>query len=241
MLWQLVCDDQSRVTYRLACKEVKKAMRQYLSFRERQLLLSRDQSAFYKHVNRALGRSVHLNNCIDTTLHGGCSHDDGNIAKIFSQEFAKNFSQLVANDDLNLEKIISASSTACKFNITINETFAALHSASNSAAGLDGVPGYVLKWLAVGLCLPLSIIFQQSVYTGIFHSCWKIATVVPIYKGKGDISMPASYRPISLCSTIGKVLEKIVSNQLLQYIELSTTSLIVNTALLNGDQPSLTC
>ena len=162
-----------------------------------------------------------MNNCIDTTLHGDCSHDDGNIAKIFSQEFAKNFSQLVANDDLSLEKIISTYSTACQFNITIDETFVALHSASNSAAGLDSVPGYVLKWLAVGLCLPLSIIFQQSVYTGIFPSCWKVATVVPIYKGKGDLSMPASYRPISLCSTIGKVLEKIVSNQLLQYIDLS--------------------
>ena len=127
----------------------------------------------------------------------------------------------MANDDLNLEKIISASSTACQFNITIDETFAALHSASNSAAGLDGVPGYVLKWLAAGPCFSLSIIFQQSVYTGIFPSCWKVATVVPIYKGKGDLSMPASYRPISLCSTIGKLLEKIVSSQLLQYIELS--------------------
>ena len=196
-------------------------MRQYSSFRERQLLLSRDQSAFYKHVNRVLGRSAYLNNCIDTTSHGDCSHDDGNLAKIFSQEFVKNFSQLVANDDLSLEKIISASSTASQFNITIDETFAALLSASNSAAGLDGVPGYVLKWLAVGLCLPLSIIFQQSVYTGIFTSCWKVATVVLFYKGKGDLSMPASYRPISLCSTSGKVLEKIVSNQLLQHIDLS--------------------
>ena len=33
--------------------------------------------------------------------------------------------------------------------------------------------------------------------------------------------MPTSYRPISLCSTIDKVLEKIVTNQFLQYIELS--------------------
>jgi hypothetical protein len=38
---------------------------------------------------------------------------------------------------------------------------------------------------------------------------------VTVYKGKGDVLLPSSYRPISLCSTVGKALERIVRDQVL--------------------------
>ena len=52
---------------------------------------------------------------------------------------------------------------------------------------------------------------------GCFPSSWKDAIVVPIYKGNGPKDK-ASYRPISLSSTIGKTLERIVKNQLLSLV-----------------------
>ena len=43
---------------------------------------------------------------------------------------------------------------------------------------------------------------------------WHAATVVEIYKGKGPLTDPASYRPISLLSTSHKLFAKIIHNRL---------------------------
>lgn len=38
---------------------------------------------------------------------------------------------------------------------------------------------------------------------------------MPVYKGKSDVLLLSSYRPISLCLTVGKALERIVRDQVL--------------------------
>ena len=38
--------------------------------------------------------------------------------------------------------------------------------------------------------------------------------VIPLYKGRGNRNSAASYRPVSLCHCLGKILEKIVHKQL---------------------------
>ena len=63
-----------------------------------------------------------------------------------------------------------------------------------------------------------NIIFQHSFYDGIFPKIWKHAIVLPLYKGKGSRSEPGSYRPISLCSCLSKVLERVVKKQLVQFL-----------------------
>jgi hypothetical protein len=69
------------------------------------------------------------------------------------------------------------------------------------------------------IILPLLVIFQQSLSQGKFPSSWKKAKVVPVYKGKGERSLPSAYRPISLCSCVGKLLEKVVAVQLMKHID----------------------
>ena len=41
---------------------------------------------------------------------------------------------------------------------------------------------------------------------------WRLAHIVPLYKGKGDKSCLSSYRPISLTFVVSKLLERIVAN-----------------------------
>ncbi len=49
---------------------------------------------------------------------------------------------------------------------------------------------------------------------------WKSANVVPMYK-KGDKSMAGNYRPISLTSVLGKLLESILTKHITNHLEIN--------------------
>ena len=63
----------------------------------------------------------------------------------------------------------------------------------------------------------LEIIFNKSIISGHFPETWKHASVTPVHK-KGDVFSPSNYRPISLLFTISKVFEKLVNEQLHDYL-----------------------
>ena len=65
--------------------------------------------------------------------------------------------------------------------------------------------------------MPLSFIFNQSILEGTFPDQMKKAEVIPLYKGK-DSDQLVNYRPISLLLTISKLLEKIVYNCTIKFI-----------------------
>ena len=88
---------------------------------------------------------------------------------------------------------------------------------TGKANGPDNINNYVLKRCSQELSLPLSNLFNQSLQTGIFPVIWKEANVTPIYK-KNDPSDPSNYRPISLLSTLGKTMEKVVHKHVFNYL-----------------------
>jgi hypothetical protein len=45
---------------------------------------------------------------------------------------------------------------------------------------------------------------------------WKIAHVIAIFR-KGDNSLPSNYRPISLISCVGKIMERVIYKYVLYY------------------------
>ena len=138
------------------------------------------------------------------------------VANIFNNEFVKHFAPYE-----NSVSKLSNGNHDLPFSVSLEDTYAALWLSLNSAAGPDGIEGSVLRQLASALCLPIYIIFQQSLSQCIFASAWKSADVVPIYKGKGSRNQASSYRPISLSSTIGKILECIVRDQILLCVDAS--------------------
>ena len=60
-------------------------------------------------------------------------------------------------------------------------------------------------------------LYVQEFFTGIFPDQLKIAKIIPIYK-KGDQHIFDNYRPISLLPAISKVFEKIVFQQVYDYV-----------------------
>ena len=77
------------------------------------------------------------------------------------------------------------------------------------ASGPDCINNYVLKMCAVELSEPLSKLFNCSLSQAKVPIIWKEANVTPLFKKDGP-SNYENYRPISLLSTIGKVLERVI-------------------------------
>ena len=82
--------------------------------------------------------------------------------------------------------------------------------------GDDGLHPKLLKECCNQLALPILMIFKQSLLMGKFPSSWKSATVTPIYKS-GERSKPENYRPISITSQVGKIMEKIIRTNVMSY------------------------
>ena len=93
----------------------------------------------------------------------------------------------------------------------------------NKAIGPDGISGQMLLLCDESVILPLQIIFTNILSTSIYPDMWKLASVTPIFK-KGNKKLIKNYRPISLLHVCGKILEKIIFNNL--YIYLHTNDLI---------------
>ena len=56
----------------------------------------------------------------------------------------------------------------------------------------------------------LKRIIILSLETQKFPTLWKMARIVPIYKGKGGQTKLTSYRPVALLPSLSKVLESIM-------------------------------
>ena len=87
----------------------------------------------------------------------------------------------------------------------------------NSAPGPDGITTNILIEACNELTLPLTQIFKQSLNAGQVPLDWKCANVTPVFK-KGNKSNPANYRPISLTSTVCKILESILRDEIMNHL-----------------------
>ena len=87
----------------------------------------------------------------------------------------------------------------------------------NSSSGPIPVPNLFLKIIAKPLSQILMTIINRSMFSGYVPNTFKIGKQTPVHKG-GDINIK-NYRPITVCSSISKILEKIVRDRVLKYVK----------------------
>ena len=97
---------------------------------------------------------------------------------------------------------------------TVRKTIQTLPS--KNSCWLDGISSKLIKIIEPAIIKSLTLLINQVLNTGIFPDELKIAKVIPIFK-KDDPILFKNYRPISLLSTISKIIEKIIFTQLSLY------------------------
>ena len=83
--------------------------------------------------------------------------------------------------------------------------------------GPSNIPAWALKDSSV-IAEPLCFLLNAFLEEGKFPSDLKQAHVCPIFK-KGDTDDPNNYRPISITAALSKVFEKVIREQITDFVD----------------------
>ena len=90
---------------------------------------------------------------------------------------------------------------------------------TSKASGPDCIPVVVLKNCEPELSYILAKLFNKCLKESCFPDCWKVSSVVPMFKNVGEKSTAKNYRSVSLLSVVSKVFEKLVNNRIVDHLE----------------------
>ena len=137
--------------------------------------------------------------------------------------FAKNLSKNSNLDDSGISLSVFPSRINLKLhNISITPKMVIKVTAnldSSKASGPDCIPVVLLKNCEPELSYILIELFNMCLKESCFPNCWKVSSVVPIFKNVGERSTAKNYRPVSLLSVVSKVFEKLVNNRIVDHLE----------------------
>ena len=77
----------------------------------------------------------------------------------------------------------------------------------------------VLKKCEPELSYILAELFNKCLKESCFPDCWKVSSVVPVFKNVGERPAAKNYRPVSLLSLVSKVFEKLANNRIVDHLE----------------------
>lgn len=177
----------------------------------------------WKTINKVLDKNENSVKLSSVEVDGKCLTRERDILKALNQHFVSVGPNLA-------KKIVSKPGDDCLQNIkpelkemefkTVDDVFilnAIKQLKSGKAAGPDKVPTAIVKDVGDLVSKPLMMIFNSSLKNGIFPDIWKLARVTPIFKSgaKKDVN---NYRPISVISIFSRILERIVHDQMFDFL-----------------------
>jgi hypothetical protein len=81
----------------------------------------------------------------------------------------------------------------------------------------NGVSSKMIRFIGDKIASPLAHIFNISLSNGVFPTKLKLCRVILIFKAGNSLECD-NYRPISLLSSVSKILEKIVAKKLITHL-----------------------
>ena len=83
--------------------------------------------------------------------------------------------------------------------------------------GPDEIYGKLLYEIRSEIAGPLTHLFNLSLSEGYIPQDWRDANVIPLFK-KGNKNQAQNYRPVSLLSIVGKLLESLIKEKLVNHL-----------------------
>ncbi|KAI8504383.1 hypothetical protein Bbelb_175010 [Branchiostoma belcheri] len=175
-----------------------------------------NNKSFWRYVNSRRKTRVNVGDLKDE--EGKLTTEDGKKAEVLNTQYVRTFTH---EDCSNVPRfILKPLQSDLLKTIVVTEEMVLKQLELlriDKSPGNDGIHPRVLKEAAHELAKPLTIIFNSSIKSGKLPDQWREACVTPIYK-KGCRTDPANYRPVSLTSIICKMLERFISDAILEHM-----------------------
>jgi len=101
----------------------------------------------------------------------------------------------------------------------LTELKRALRRMRETTPGQDAISYHMIKQLSEESLRVLLEFYNKVWERGVLPKSWKEALILPIKKQGKDPSMPTNYRPIALTSHVGKVMERMITDRLVYFLE----------------------
>ena len=207
-------NDALRTTYKQLVCEYRTAVNDFECKRESELINSRNVNSFYKYVNSRL----HNSNTSSVLMNSGTFvSSDYDKAEVFNSYF----NSVNVDDDgklPNFPRRAEANVSLDAVEFTKEKVHRVIKKLKPKLTrDPDGFSPYLVKQLITGLSSPLSLLFNSFLSVGRIPASWKNSIITPIYK-KGPSSDPANYRPVSLTSVFGKLMERVIAVDMTNYL-----------------------
>ena len=138
------------------------------------------------------------------------------MANLLNQFFGSVFTN--ENTDIPDEPTYNIKSNLSDVQFGANNVLGKIHGLREaSAMGPDKISTRLLQETGDILCVPLSIVFTQSLSEGIVPDDWHKANVTPIFK-KGSKMVSGNYRPVSLICIVCKLMESIICDRIVCHL-----------------------
>ncbi|GAB1597698.1 hypothetical protein Ahia01_000046400, partial [Argonauta hians] len=204
--------------------------------------IKRNPKAFFMFANVTTSATSRIGPLLDT--EGQLTGDPTQICGLLGKQYQSVFTEPIAarrvtspGSFFDADSPVSDGEIIEAIQIDSGDVIQAINELkTHSASGPDGFPAILLKTCKHVLARPLQALFQNSLNCGKFPEGLKKGIICPIHKC-GSRAEAKNYRPISLTSHIGKILERIVRKKLLTFLE--SNNLLTSTQ--HGFRPGKSC
>ena len=88
---------------------------------------------------------------------------------------------------------------------------------NSSSFGIDYIETKIIKLFKPEILPAITHVMNLSISSQKFPTLWKQAKVIPLFK-KGDPLNPKNYRPVAILPVFSKILERVIFDQFLRYL-----------------------
>ena len=185
-----------------------------------------DHRKFWKTVKKVLPGESREASC-NIEVDGNLTSDKSSIANAFNKFFTSAVPRLLKSFGRTVTSVFVVETNKglgqhppFEFKeVSQNFTLSQLRTLKvGKAVGLDDIPSRLLKDAADLIAEPLTVIINASLRQAKVPSDWKVARIIPLLK-KGCARDIDNYRPISILSSVSKLLERTIHSQMVHYLQ----------------------